>query len=227
MKIVNDLLPASKYKLKAPYTMKPQYITVHNTWNDAPAENEVAYMKRNNTEVGFHIAIDDKEVRIGIPLNRNAFHAGDGWKGNGNRKSIGVEICYSRSGGQRYRDAEENAVQYIAQYLYDNKWDISRVKKHEDWSGKHCPHRILDEGRWESFLARIDEQLMKLKGGNNMAEIYDPGTKTLKDNTDKYLDKAVKDGIINVSHLNTYRAGKMTISHLIGLDITIRLRDKK
>ena len=44
----------------------------------------------------------------GIPLERNAWHCGDGG-GNGNRKSIGVEICYSLSGGDRYYKAEDNA----------------------------------------------------------------------------------------------------------------------
>ncbi len=42
------LLPSSKYTIKASYTMVPQYITVHNTANDAPAENEISYMIGNN-----------------------------------------------------------------------------------------------------------------------------------------------------------------------------------
>ncbi|MGQ7148222.1 peptidoglycan recognition protein family protein, partial [Escherichia sp. SS-MK2] len=76
--------------------MNPEFITVHNTYNDATAENEVSYMIRNDNQVSFHIAVDDKEAVQGIPLERNAWHTGDG-NGNGNRKSIGVEICYSLS----------------------------------------------------------------------------------------------------------------------------------
>ncbi len=41
--------------------MDPVYITVHNTYNDASAENEIAYMIRNDNEVSFHFAVDDKE----------------------------------------------------------------------------------------------------------------------------------------------------------------------
>ncbi|WP_249661061.1 hypothetical protein [Lysinibacillus fusiformis] len=37
------LLPYNKYSLKAPYIMAPQFITVHNTANDAPAENEISH----------------------------------------------------------------------------------------------------------------------------------------------------------------------------------------
>lgn len=44
-------LHSKKYSIKAPYSMVPQYITVHNTANDAPAENEIEYMLSNNNEV--------------------------------------------------------------------------------------------------------------------------------------------------------------------------------
>jgi len=39
-------------------------------------------------------------------------------------KSIGIEICYSKSGGVRYGVAEENAVQYIAKLLKQYGWGI-------------------------------------------------------------------------------------------------------
>ncbi|MEJ9120256.1 N-acetylmuramoyl-L-alanine amidase, partial [Bacillus thuringiensis] len=109
MEIRKKLVDPSKYGTKCPYTMNPEFISVHNTYNDAPAENEIAYMIRNNNEVSFHIAVDDKEAVQGIPLERNAWHCGDGG-GNGNRKSIGVEICYSLNGGDRYYKAENNAA---------------------------------------------------------------------------------------------------------------------
>ncbi len=35
--------------------MKPKYINVHNTYNDATAENEVAYMFRHDNQVSLHI----------------------------------------------------------------------------------------------------------------------------------------------------------------------------
>lgn len=147
-------LPASKYSIKAPYSMVPQYITVHNTANDAPAVNEIEYMINNNNQVSYHVAVDDKEVIQAIPFTRNAWHCGDGGGSTdpnahkkGNRISIGIEICYSKSGGVRYGVAEENTVQYIAKLLKQYGWGIERVKKHQDWKGKNCPHRILAENR--------------------------------------------------------------------------------
>ena len=93
MDIVKDFVPESKYSLKCPYFMTPEFFVVHNTSNDASAKNEVSYMKNNEFQTSFHFAVDDIEVRQGIPLDRNAFHAGDGANGAGNRKGIGVEIC--------------------------------------------------------------------------------------------------------------------------------------
>jgi N-acetylmuramoyl-L-alanine amidase len=154
---VRQMLVASKnYKLKCPNTLVPEGFCVHNTWNDASANNEVQYMINSTSSTSYHYAVDDKEVVQGIPLDRNAWHAGDGNNGPGNRKFIGLEICYSKSGGERYTKAEENAVQFLAQELKARGWGIDKVKKHQDFSGKYCPHRILDEKRWTSFLDRIE-----------------------------------------------------------------------
>ena len=147
----------SKYGTKSPYSMVAEYITIHNTANDASANNEISYMRNNNTATSFHFAVDDKEVVQGLPTNRNGFHAGDG-NGTGNRKTIGIEICYSKSGGARFDAAERNAAKFTAQLLKERGWDISRVKKHQDWSGKYCPHRTLDMG-WQRFLNMVQAEL--------------------------------------------------------------------
>ncbi|MCY9112094.1 N-acetylmuramoyl-L-alanine amidase [Bacillus atrophaeus] len=159
-----NLVSENKYKLKCPNAMSAEYITIHNTANDAPAANEISYMINNTSSTSFHFAIDDKEVRQGIPTNRNAWHTGDGTNGPGNRKSIGVEICYSKSGGARYKAAEERAIKFVAQLLKERGWGIDRVRKHQDWNGKYCPHRILSEGRWDEVKAAIEKELKALGG---------------------------------------------------------------
>ena len=157
VKIVQKLVSSSKYNIKCPYEMTPEYITVHNTANDASALNEISYMSSNNNEVSYHFAVDDKMIVQGLPLDRNGWHAGDG-NGTGNRKSIGIEICYSKSGGDKFTKAENNAVELIAQLLKERGWGIDRVKKHQDWSNKYCPHRTLDLG-WDRFIKMIEEKL--------------------------------------------------------------------
>ena len=143
--------PADKISIKCPYAMTPTRIVIHNTANDASAENEIAYMHRNNMETSFHFAVDDKEAVQGIELNRNAWHAGDG-NGKGNREGIAIEICYSKSGGARFEAAQKNAAELTAKLLKDYGWGIDRVTKHEDYAKKHCPHRTLDNYGWDYFL---------------------------------------------------------------------------
>ena len=172
VKIVEDLVSESKYNTQCPYHMTPEYITIHNTANDASALNEIAYMKRNNYN-SYHFAVDDVEARQGLPLDRNNFSCGDGANGTGNRKSIAIEICYSKSGGVRYVQAEENCVQLVAYLLKKYGLGVDRVKKHQDWSGKYCPHRILAENRWETFKNRI---IIALNGGEpSPTPTPDPG----------------------------------------------------
>ena len=154
------LLSSSKYYLKAPYEMVAEGYVVHNTANDAPAKNEISYMINNNYEVSFHIAIDDKEIWQGVPFNRNTWNAGDG-NGKGNRKMIAIEICYSKSGGERFIQAEKNTAKYLAENLHARGWGIDRVYKHQDFNGKYCPHRTLDMG-WQRFLNMVQAELDKL-----------------------------------------------------------------
>ena len=161
MNIRQMLVSSSKYSVKCPYTMTPKYITIHNTANDASANNEVSYMINNSSETSFHYAVDDKEAVQGIPENRNAWHCGDSGSGTGNRYSIGIEICYSKSGGDRFIQAEKNAAYLTATLLKKYGWGIDRVKKHQDWSGKYCPHRTLDMG-WTRFVNMVKVELDKL-----------------------------------------------------------------
>ncbi len=175
MKVIQNLVPASKYSIKCPHPMTPEFIVVHNTANDASAANEVAYMIRNDNKVSFHYAVDDKEIVQGIPENRNAWHAGDGANGQGNRKGIGIEICYSKSGGTRFIEAEKLAAKFIAFKLNEKGWGTDKVKKHQDFSGKYCPHRTLDMG-WQRFLDMVQSELNALKGVDKVAEQNTPSS---------------------------------------------------
>lgn len=139
--IKQSLVSSSKYNIKCPYSMKPVGIAIHNTYNDASAKNEISYMKSNNNQVSFHIAVDDKEAIQGLPLDRNSWSCGDGANGQGNRKHISIEICYSKSGGARFTNAEKLAAKVVAELLKKYNWGIDKVKAHRDFANKNCPHR--------------------------------------------------------------------------------------
>ncbi|QAV89540.1 LysM peptidoglycan-binding domain-containing protein [Bacillus subtilis] len=222
-----NLVASSKYSVKCPYSMDAKYITFHNTANDASADAEIRYMIGNNNEVSYHFAVDDKEVVQGIPTDRNAWHTGDGNGSNsGNRTSIGVEVCYSKSGGAKYKAAEKLAIKFIAQLLKERGWGVDRVRKHQDWSGKYCPHRVLAEGRWESVKAAIAAELKALGGkstSSSSAKKSAPkasgSTYTVKKG-DTLSEIAEKTGV-SVTKLQSYNgiknANKITVGQVLKL----------
>lgn len=170
------LVPSSKYKLKAPYSMNPKKITYHNTDNQMPAQNEISYMRNNNNQTSYHVAVDEKEAIQGLPFNRNGWHSGDGGRGYGNRNTIGIEICRNYDRARRttnlieplksqYSQAEINAVKVGAQIMYEQGIapTLNNIKFHQEWSGKNCPSKILNERRGSAFKALAVAEAVRYK----------------------------------------------------------------
>lgn len=166
MQITRVKCPVDKYSIKCPDLMEPDGITVHNTYNDASAMSEVSYMLGRPEKVSFHVAVDDYRAVEGLDFNRTCYAAGDGRKGYGNAKTINIEICYSKSGGERFTEAERLCAEYIAYLLKKYGWGIEKVGTHKMRSGKYCPHRTLDLG-WERFLNLIKSYLNETTPINN------------------------------------------------------------
>ena len=164
MEIKKSLISSNKYSLKCPYLLDYQYVTFHNTDNSASAKNEIAYMIGNDSVTGFHIAVDDIEAIMGIPLNRNAWACGDG-QGKGNRESVSVEICYNALGADnpKFKKSEDNAVKVCAKLLRDKGLGIDRLKPHKYWSGKNCPSTT----NHAEFIARVKKELENINDGWN------------------------------------------------------------
>lgn len=153
--IRQDFVSSNKYSIKCPYEMNPIGVCVHNTYNDATAKNEASYMKNNNNQVSYHVVVDDVEAIQVVPFNRNAWAAGDGSSGTGNRKYIHVEICYSKSGGNRFVNAEKRAARVVAEICKQFGWGINNVKAHRDFAKKDCPHRT----NMSEFKKMVDNEL--------------------------------------------------------------------
>jgi N-acetylmuramoyl-L-alanine amidase len=148
--------------------MQPTTITIHSTGNPrSTARNERAWLTNpsNNRQASWHIVVDEKEAIEAIPLNEVAWHAGDG-NGQGNRASIGIEICES---GDRVKTLG-NAVKLTAKLLKERGWGMDKLRRHYDWSGKICP-RILqpdDWAGWEQFKRDVQKELA---GGETMTQV--------------------------------------------------------
>lgn len=185
MQITNVICPGSKYSTKCPDTTEKDGICIHNTYNDASAMSEISYMLGRPEKVSFHAAVDNYRVVTGLPFERSCYAAGDGRYGKGNAHKINIEICYSKSGGEQFEEAEDLCASYVAMLLKQYSWGIDRVKKHQDFANKYCPHRTLDMG-WERFLNKIREHLeiqtkpveqTENRGGNlEMARLYINGS---------------------------------------------------
>lgn len=199
-----NMVSSSKYSIKCPYSMTPQYITIHNTSNNASAENEVKYMISNNNQTSYHVAVDDKYVIQAIPFNRNAWHAGDGANGTGNRKSIGIEICYSTGNVETFKKAEANCAKYVATLLKQYGWTTAKVKRHKDWSGKNCPHKTMELG-WDRFVKMIQAELDALNGKTTVAK---PTTSTTTSTTFKVGN--YKKYVVTTDALNVRRTRNAT-----------------
>lgn len=216
-KYLENLVSNSKYSIKCPYMMTPKYVTIHDTANSAPAKNEISYMISNNNQVSFHIAVDENECIIGLPLNRNSWSCGDG-NGEGNRNSISVEICRPKNTDRLlYNKSEENAVYVSARLLYKYGLSIDKLKKHQDWSGKKCPNVILSENRWNSFKDRVRWVLDEIKNGNIDSDL-NSGTTGLKQpvNTPSTTQTPIKVGDkIKVKTTSTHYATGQTMATFV------------
>lgn len=167
-----DHIPKSTpYNRRPGLPMTPTTITIHNTGNpSSTARNERAWLTNpsNDRTASYHIVVDEHEAIECIPLNEVAWHAGDG-NGDGNRKSIGIEICESGD----YAKTLDNAATLVAKLLKERGWGVDRLRRHYDWSGKICPRLMYDGGRWSGWIAfknMVDHKLKTKDIPQNVAE---------------------------------------------------------
>ncbi|WP_279663973.1 N-acetylmuramoyl-L-alanine amidase [Ectobacillus ponti] len=156
------IVPLGNERVRPGLTMKPKYITIHNTANAAVGANALMHANYLMNQAkgapdrwaSWHFTVDDKQVIQHLPLNESGWHAGDD-EGAGNRGSIGIEIAENADGN--YAKAEENARKLIAYLMREYNIPLSRVVPHQNWSGKDCPHIILGRGSWSSFQTAVQK----------------------------------------------------------------------
>lgn len=157
LKIIQHLIPVSNKLARPGYPMKAEYITIHNTGNPgASALANSKYVDNVNNYVSWHFTVGNNEVYQELPIIETAWHAGDGFDGTGNRKSIGIEIA-------EIPGAELTAIKFVAELLKETGLSIDNVVPHKHWksekypNGKNCPRLILPH--WNKFIADIKKEL--------------------------------------------------------------------
>jgi len=186
-----DHIPKNTAKNRRPgLPMTPTTITIHNTGNpSSTAKNERAWLTNpaNDRTASYHIVVDEREAIECIPLNEVAWHAGDG-NGDGNRKSIGIEICESGD----YAKTLDNAATLVAKLLKDRGWGVDRLRRHFDWSGKICPRLMYDSGRWTGWTAfnnMVRDKLKSVKGDDQIMDELKRRVEQLQRNVEELTKK--------------------------------------
>lgn len=161
IEVIEDFIPKSNTTSRPAYPMVPEYITIHNTGNSkmgANAEMHTEYIDTAKGYVSWHYTVGDKAIYQELPTNENAWAAGDGANGAGNRKSIHIEVTENQDGD--YKKAEENAIELIRHLMKKHDIPIENVVPHQYWSGKYCPRKILP--RWDDFIEVINIKKPKI-----------------------------------------------------------------
>ena len=147
------------------------YVVIHETDNvnegaDAEAHNNFIHTNGASNELSWHYTVDDHEIWHHLPDNETAFHAGDHMEDKGgNKNGIGVEMCVNADGD--YEKTLQNAQLLATQLLYEYDLDIDALKKHQDFSGKICPSKLINAGRWDEFVQKVEQNLEALKLAEN------------------------------------------------------------
>ncbi|MED4128855.1 N-acetylmuramoyl-L-alanine amidase [Shouchella miscanthi] len=152
MELKQDFIPQSNSN-RPQTALRPTHITVHetaNTSNGANAEMHARYVKGADAQarqVSWHVTVDDTQAIQHLPFNEVGWHAG----ANGNRQSIGIEICVNRDGN--FPQARANAISLVRRLMNELSIGINSVVTHQHWTGKNCPANLLPS--WNQFIADV------------------------------------------------------------------------
>lgn len=156
-----------------------QYLVIHYTGNNGDtAANNAAYFQNNIVKSSAHYFVDDTTVYQSVPDLKIAWAVGgkpysDIQKTGGatmygiitNGNSISVELCDTvRDGIYQASEATlANAVQLCRKLMAQYQIPVSRVYRHFDVTGKHCPSYFLDDDAWNQFKNRLEENAITQK----------------------------------------------------------------
>ena len=140
---------------------KKTSITIHSTGNvNSTAMNERAWLDNptNKRDASWHYVVGEGIVIQAIPENEEAWHSGTT---EGNRYSIGVEFIES---GDREK-VLETAAEFVSDLLKKYGWNVDKLKKHYDWTGKDCPRILINSAyvkggmNWNWFVNKVKEYM--------------------------------------------------------------------
>ena len=82
-------------------------------------------------------------------------------RNGGNKNGVGIEMCVNEDGN--YEQTLINTEKLCARLLLEYGLGPKALRKHEDFSGKVCPARLIEDGRWEEFCTAVEQRYEELK----------------------------------------------------------------
>lgn len=140
---------------------KIEYVVIHETDNFSPGANAArhdAFIHQNaqQEKLSWHYTVDDHEAYHHIPDIESAYHAGDGMEPDGgNTSGIGIELCVAQDND--YEQTLNNGALLAGYLLWKYDLGMEGLKKHQDFSGKICPSRLINGNRWDEFRKKVQE----------------------------------------------------------------------
>lgn len=149
-----------------------KYIVIHYTAGKGDtAVNEGLYFKNaNSRSAGAHFFVDQRgEIVKSVAMNCTAWSVGgskytDCFKTGGgklykvvtNANSVSIELCdnLDKDPSKEQIKAVKELISYIRKHCPNAK----TVVRHFDVTGKHCPQRMMEQKKWDSFLKKIGEK---------------------------------------------------------------------
>lgn len=196
-----------------------RYIVIHYTANDGDtAVNNARYFANNVVKASAHYFVDDTTVYRSVPDLTVAWAVG-GSKyrdcaatGGGtmygkitNTNSISIELCDTLKNGvyQATEATMANAAVLCGKLMQAYNLPVSRVYRHFDVNGKHCPAYLMDSAKWEAFKARLTDsdtaettagdRYRVATGGSRLLVRSGPGT-----NYARTGERLAKDTVVTV-----------------------------
>ena len=176
LEITQDIIPPENCGRPLHRPMTPTFITIHSTdntarsadaWHNAHAMKSGLPAPHNRTQfLTWHFTVDDHSIYQSLPTTETGEHAD--FEGDGNRTSIGIEMCVNR--GSDCAATLDRTAQLTAQLMHQYQIPLSNVVPHMHWRKiryidgrdfgyKQCPRLLLDHGRlgpkWNAFLDQV------------------------------------------------------------------------
>ena len=140
LKITQSIIPPGNCGRPLHRSMRPTFITIHSTDNTsrsadalhhALAMNKGLRGRRNRTGfLTWHFTVDDHSIYQSLPTNETGEHAD--YEGEGNRSSIGIEMCVT-PGEQPAPPPTNGMLSGI----------LVRPSRETHWDGKQSRHLVL------------------------------------------------------------------------------------